>query len=274
MNSNKPAKTLGHRTAALMSCLAAADRTVFTIDDAVKCMDCDRHSAAAILHKASRRGLITPIARGLYNVVPFAAGDFHYSHPLLIVREAVREEEYFFSHATAMELHRMTTQPYFEVYLSVVKRQLSRTLAGTPVHFVTVRPDRFFGREHHWLTKTEKVMVSDVERTVIDGLTRPGYCGGMLDVAKGLWFASPRLDAGRAAEYALHLNVRAVIARLGYLLEFYELGGPDVLRPLRERVTRTVHLLDPQGPKEGRIDSGWGLQLNLSLDELSEQRST
>lgn len=274
MKSTKPTKTLGYRTAALMSCLATAERTVFTIDDAVRCMNCDRHSAAAILHKARQRGLITPIARGLYNLVPFEADDFYYSNPLLIVKESVRDEKFFFSHATAMELHRMTTQPYMEVYLTVMKRQLSRTLAGTPVHFMTVKPDRFFGYEHHWLTKTEQVVVSDVERTVIDGMTRPGYCGGMLDVGKGLWLAAPRLNVGRLIEYALRLNVRAVIARLGYMLEFYGLGAPDVLQPLREQVTKTVHLLDPQGPKEGAIDAGWRLQVNLSLEELSEQRRT
>jgi predicted transcriptional regulator of viral defense system len=44
-----------------------------------------------------------------------------------------------------------------------------------------------FGNTKHWVTKQESVEISDLERTILDGLRHPEYCGGITDVAKGLW---------------------------------------------------------------------------------------
>jgi predicted transcriptional regulator of viral defense system len=38
-----------------------------------------------------------------------------------------------------------------------------------------------------WVTKQESIETSDLERTILDGLRHPEYCGGITDVAKGLW---------------------------------------------------------------------------------------
>jgi predicted transcriptional regulator of viral defense system len=180
----------------------------------------------------------------------------------------------FISHASAMEIHRMVTQPQLVVFASSSKRLRSRTLHGTEFRFVFVRPEQQFGTIKHWVTKQEAVDVSDLERTVIDGLRQPEYCGGVTDVAKGLWMRQSDISVTRLVDYALRLGIGAVIRRLGYLLELYKLAPENELVRLRSELTETYLLLDPMLPKEGTHLRRWRIQLNVTPQELEAVRTT
>src|ERR1035441_7181209 len=97
---------------------------------------------------------------------------------------------------------------------------------GTEFRFVLVQAEHLFGVATHWITKQDAIRISDLERTLIDGLRQPEYCGGITEVAKGLWMRREDLNTSRIVEYALRLGVGSVIRRLGYLLELYRLA-PD-----------------------------------------------
>ncbi|MDP3283910.1 MAG: hypothetical protein Q8M56_05745, partial [Desulfobacterales bacterium] len=60
----------------------------------------------------------------------------------------------------------------------------------------------------------------------------------------------------------------AVIRRLGYLMELFEIGTPKTREPLRERLTETVVRLDPLLPPGGKFLHRWRLQLNVTPEEL------
>ena len=76
------------------------------------------------------------------------------------------------------------------------------------------------------------------------------------------------LNGERLIEYALRLDIGAVVRRLGYLMELYGIGLPKNLESLRDRLTDTYAKLDPLLPSEGKFASKWRLQLNVSPDEL------
>src|ERR1039458_10161033 len=173
-----------------------------------------------------------------------------------------------------MELHRMVTQPQFTVFTSTPKRLRTRTIHGTEFRFAFVPVGRLFGVATHWITKQEAVRTSDLERTPIDGLRQPEYCGGITEVAKGLWMRREDLKTSRIVEYALRLRVGAVIRRLGYLLELYRLAPDSELQRLRSALTVTYSLLDPIMPKEGPRVAKWRLRLNVASAELEAIRST
>ncbi|MGO9268950.1 MAG: type IV toxin-antitoxin system AbiEi family antitoxin domain-containing protein [Terriglobia bacterium] len=71
----------------------------------------------------------------------------------------------------------------------------------------------------HWVTKQETIDISDPERTIIDGLRQPDYCGGVTAVAQGLWMRHRDMQVAKLVDYALRFGIGAVIRRLGYLLE-------------------------------------------------------
>jgi predicted transcriptional regulator of viral defense system len=120
----------------------------------------------------------------------------------------------------------------------------------------------------HWTTKSRKVKVSDLERTVIDGLRQSEYCGGFSEVAKGFWMRRQDMDVKTLVEYALMLDIGAVYRRLGYLLELFESAASDQLELLQKKLTATYVLLDPAMPVEGKFLARWRLRLNVSPDEI------
>ena len=64
------------------------------------------------------------------------------------------------------------------------------------------------------------------------------------------------------------MDVGAVIRRLGYLMELYDIGTPGNWDRLRDKLTDTYANLDPLMPAEGKYLRKWRLRLNVSSDEL------
>jgi predicted transcriptional regulator of viral defense system len=262
--------------ASLLSALYDRAQTTFTLADAVEITGLRPALASSLLHKAGQRGLVSHVKRGVFVLVPpeFGSATEYSGNPYLIARRLADEAPSFISHASAMEIHRMVTQPQFAIFTSSTKRIPNRTLAGTEFRFVLIKPNHFFGTTKHWVTKQESVDISDLERTVIDGLRQPEYCGGITEVAKGLWMRREDMASARLIDYSLRLGVGAVTRRLGYLLELYGIAPEAELAKLRGTLTSTYLPLDPILPREGSHVARWRLQVNISPEELERVRTT
>jgi predicted transcriptional regulator of viral defense system len=273
---HRTAKTVGSRSARLLAGLYDRAQTTFTLAEAQSIAGLAAGSTRSLLHKAIQRGLVARLKPGLFTLVPQELGsETEFSgNPYLAARALVGETPYYLSHATAMELHRMVTQPRLGIFISTSKRMVDRVMHSTEYKFVFIRPEQIFGTVPHWVTKQEQVILSDVERTVIDGLRRPEYCGGITEVAKGLWMRHEDTKVEKLIQYATRLKVGAVIRRLGYLLEIYHLASPAILDQLRSGLTRTYDLLDPRQPASGQYVNRWRLRLNIPADELDSVRRT
>ncbi|MCR4309390.1 MAG: transcriptional regulator [Deltaproteobacteria bacterium] len=232
-------------------------------------------SARNFIAKVVSRGLATRLKPGLFILVPFELGREreYLGNPYLVAREIAGGKEYYLSYASAMDLHGMVTQPRLIVYTSATKPIRPRIILGTEFRFVRCKPRHLFGLIDHWVDKTEKVRVSDLDRTVIDGLKHPEYCGGFSEVARGFWMRRDDFQPKLLVDYALQLGVGAVIRRLGFLLEVCEVQAPDEIARLRSELTATYHLLDPVLPPGGKFFSRWRLRLNVSPDEIRMLRS-
>ncbi len=263
-------KTLGPRAAMLVTALHERNRTLFTIEDVADITGLGEASARSFTRKLVDRGVAARLKPGLFVLVPFELGREreYVGDPLLVARALVGGTGYYLSHGTAMEIHQMVTQPRLVVYVTTPRPIRSRKIGGTEFRFVRCKRRDLFGIEPHWVTKQETVRVSDLERTVIDGLRHPEYCGGLTDVAKGLWIRREGVQVSRLVEYALRLDVSAVIGRLGFLLELYEMVTSQAVRTLQRRLGSAYVLLDPVLPREGKYLRRWRLRLNVSPEEL------
>jgi predicted transcriptional regulator of viral defense system len=182
-------KTAGSRTAQLLTALYENGQTTFTHAEVESITGLPPASARSLIRHAVARGVVSRLQPGLFVLVPPELGretEFA-GNPYIIARHLAAGAEYFISHASAMELHRMLTQPQFVIFTSTTKRLRRRTIHGTEFRFVLVRHEDVSGVTTHWISKQESVKISDIDRTVIDGLHLPAYCGGITEVAKGLW---------------------------------------------------------------------------------------
>jgi predicted transcriptional regulator of viral defense system len=168
-----------------------------------------------------------------------------------------------------MDIHQMLTQPQLVVYATSAQAIRPRVVLGAEFRFVRCKPEHLFGSVEHWVTKTEKVRVSDLERTIVDGLRHSEYCGGFTEVSKGFWMRRDDIDCSRLVDYALRLDVGAVIRRLGFLLETFEIDAPRELERLQGNLTATYAILDPLLPNEGKFMARWRLRLNVDPDEIA-----
>ena len=262
--------------AQLTAALYDRSQNTFTLADVCQITGLSQPSTRSLVRNAVARGLVSRLQPGIFVLVPAELGsatEFS-GNPYLVARELVGEAKYYISHGSAMELHRMVTQPQFVVFTSTPKRIRNRTIHGTEFRFVSLKPEHFFGTTNHWITKQESVSISDIERTIIDGLRQPEYCGGVTEVAKGAWMRRSQLNPQRLIDYALRLRVGAVIRRLGYLLDLYKMAPTGSLLRLRKALTPTYVLLDPVLPSEGPHVAAWRLRVNIPQEELLAIRGT
>jgi predicted transcriptional regulator of viral defense system len=269
-------KTVGRQTAGLLAGLYDRPQSTFTLADAQEITGLSSHLASSLLHKAVRRGLVSRLKPGVFVIIPPELGSAseYAGDPFLTAKRLAGGAPCFISHASAMEIHRMVTQPQLAVFASSSKRLRSRIVQGTQFRFVTVQPEHYFGTMKHWATRQESVEISDLERTVIDGLRQPEYCGGITEVAKGLWMRHEDMQAKNLVDYALRMVTGAVVRRLGYLLELYAIAPESELARLRDALTETYAPLDPMLPEAGTHLRRWRLQLNITPQELESVRAS
>jgi predicted transcriptional regulator of viral defense system len=246
------------------------NKVVFRLEDVQRILGLEEPTIRSLVRKLVNRGVVARLKPGLFILVPFELGREreYMGNPLIVARELAGGKDYFLSHGTAMEIHGMVTQPQLVVHVTTPAQRRPIRIMGTEFRFIVSAKDGFFGLTDHWVTKQEKVRVSDSERTILDGLRLPEYCGGLTELAKGLWIRKPNLKAGRLVDYALMMDVGAVIRRLGYLMELYDIGTPEEHDRLSNRLTDTYANLDPLMPAEGKYLRKWRLRLNVSSDEL------
>ncbi|MGH8325361.1 MAG: type IV toxin-antitoxin system AbiEi family antitoxin domain-containing protein [Steroidobacteraceae bacterium] len=264
-------KTVGPRTARLITKLYDRNQLVFDLNTAAELMETDRVRARSVLHAATRRGLVTRVQRGLYNLVPFELGSAttHLQNRYELAAALMGSRPYFLSHASALDLHHLATQPSFAVYVSTPYHLANRNLAGSELHFVTIPADRMFGVISHDLGERRTVRVSDIERTLIDGLTMPEHCAGIIEVAKAFSMARSRLALDKLLTYAHELRRGSVIRRLGFLLETLGLAPLATLEALRVQLPPGAVALDPALPVKGaRWSRRWGLRVNVTAEEV------
>jgi predicted transcriptional regulator of viral defense system len=269
-HNNSKFKTLGPQAAYLVGMLHERRKPVFSHAEVRDITGLNPKSARNLVAALVNRGVATRLKPGLFSLVPYELGfeREYMGNPYVVARELAGRQEYYISHASAMDIHQMVTQPQLKIFVSVARSIRPRTVLGTEYYFVRCRPDHFFGIEKHWATKTDSVLVSNPERTVVDCLKLPQHCGGLSEVAKGLWIKKHELDLDRLIQYAVEVDVGAVIRRLGFLLETFQIASHSRIVSLQKHLSKSYALLDPVLPDEGRYLARWRLRLNMEPDEL------
>ena len=269
-------KTLGRENSRLFTALASLGRIVFSIEEAQKISGKNYPATQQALLRLTKAGWLVSLGAGKYAIVLPSAGDdaVPAANRLVIARELIGDVPYYISHDSALEIHNMLTRPITTVTISTPRRLKSRTVFNVPYRFITTQPKHMWGYTPVWTSAEDQVQVSDPERTILDGLARPDLCAGVSEVATGLLIRKDDLDWKKLAEYAQRLGSQAVVKRLGYLLDFYNLAPSEILSRLQGQIGPSYALLDPFLPKSGQFLSRWRLQLNIDTETLKGIAST
>jgi predicted transcriptional regulator of viral defense system len=281
MHTNDNLKTLGPLAGRLVTTLYSRNRPIFHFQEAAEILGGGRAPASKVLSQLINNGVVTRLKSGTFRLIPFELGfeREYLGNPYIAARELILsgkgiKEKYYLSYGSAFDLHQIITQPQLIVYVSSPRMMRSRTIQGTEFRFVRCKTEDLFGITEIWIDKNEKVFISDLERTLLDGLKQPTYCGGFSEVAKGFSIKHQAIDPQKLIDYAVKLDVGAVIRRLGYLMELYQIGSRIHWEFLQTKLTSTYQLLDPELPAEGPHIAKWRLRLNIPQEELLTIRGT
>jgi len=223
------------------------------------------------LHHLRNSGWLVSIRRGLYAIssaVPGVTPAHEFEIAAALVSPAA------ISHWSAMHGHGMTDQIPRRVFVLTtsdaapprIRRtrttdgQVGYEIGGVTYQFIQVKPERYFGMEKLWIGES-RIDITDPERTLLDGLARPKYCGDFAEVLHAFESWSGKLRLERIIEYAGKLGT-AVAKRLGWVLETLDVD-PERLQSLADLPIKGYRKLDSSGPSAGPRNRRWMLQENL-----------
>lgn len=217
------------------------------------------------LYHLAKSGWVVRLHNGLYAISPTVPGVTP-AHEFEIAMALA--EPAAISHWSAMHHHGLTEQAPRTVFVLTTagaSTPTSRTkseyrIGDTPYRFIKVLPERFFGTEKIWIGEG-RVTITDLERTLIDGLTMPEYCGDFSEVLHAFEVAIDKINLERIIDYALKLDA-ATAKRLGWVLEKRGMAL-DRLAPLTNVPIKGYRILDPTGPRKGPCNRYWMIQENL-----------
>lgn len=269
-------RSLGDLEARLITSLSSKGRGVFTLSDAQKSTGNSSATTRKLVHDLVQKKWLIRLTGGKYLIVPFEAGEEgeHTENWFVIAKNLIEPKPYYISHYSALDIHEMLTQPALTVYISTPIRRIPKKILGATFRFIYTKPQTLWGLEDSWVTQSQKVKVSDLERTIIDCLDRPDLCGGVSELAKGLWTKRNEIDYQKLVDYALKHDKKSVIKRLGFILETYSFGSKDTLSKLKKELTSSYTLLDPSLPASGKFRSSWKVRANIEPAELIEITKT
>ena len=271
MSEIRPNKTFGPLCARFIEGFLQHGKTFFDFDEAVHAYGKDRQQTTKFLSDLVKRGILARIKSGSFLILQTGTESSQLTNWPIIARELARPEKYYISHYSAMRLHGMTTHGLLDVTVAMVKSQKVREINNITYHFIKYSPKHFWGYSDYWVNKYEKVSVSNIERTLLDGFHRPDLCGGIQEVVKALWVKQHQIDWEKLVDYGYKFQTKAAVKRLGFVLEHLQLGE-KYLASLYDLIAdaKDYILLDPKGPKVGKYQRSWQVRINLNIDELTE----
>lgn len=268
-------KNLSRLETKLLATLSAEGKNIFTLPDAAKILAKDRTRIRQAIYELAEKGWLKYLEKGKYLIVPLEAGlEGSWSEETFVIASLLISP-YAISYWSALNYYGYTEQIPRTVFVETTKRKFKTEteVLGIPYKFVTLKPHKFFGTTTIWFGN-KKVIITDKEKTVVDCLDHPEYCGGIVEAAKGLANAlDDKIDLKKLTQYAKKMNNRAIFKRLGYLSEILELPVADYLRQWRKLISSGYVLLDPLSAKTGKFNSQWNIRVNISKANLTEWRT-
>ncbi len=85
-----------------------------------------------------------------------------------------------------------------------------------------------------------------------------------MDIVRAYW-RSQHADPSRLIDYAQRLRNGALFKRLGFTTELFARPTDEWIASCQLGMTKGVALLDPSGPRRGKIISRWRIRQNVPL---------
>ena len=259
---------LGENELKLLFTLEKEAKRVFSIADAKRILGTSEASVWNVTYRLKKKARIDEIEKGKYLLIPARAGynGLWSEVPFLLVPHLA--DSYYIGFWSALNYYGMTEQSPRTIFVVITKRKRDLEYGPTRFEFVTLSKSRFFGFIEEKAAGGE-FNISSREKTVVDCLLYPRYCGGIDEAVKGIWNSRGELDFEKLLGFSKRIAVNVVMRRLGYILELLHVEGNTSAEIASNRF-KGFMWLDPLGPKKALgYSTKYGLMINRTKEELT-----
>jgi predicted transcriptional regulator of viral defense system len=139
-----------------------------------------------VLSELVKEKRLIRLKRGIYLYVPEGYQENWTTSNFWIGANLV--QPYAISFWSALNQWGLTEQLPNRTYIQTTKSivNYSKNILGSEYQFVRLSPKRFFGNMKIWVAN-HQVNITDQEKTLVDCLAFPAYCGGISEAVKGLY---------------------------------------------------------------------------------------
>lgn len=263
---------IGTKETELIANLSDRRITVFSVAEAAKIMGISRKSASDLVLRLLNKNKLIRIEKAKYLIIPpeaWKTGEYS-EEGIIIASQMV--EPYYLSYWTALSFYGWTEQPSRTIFVATTKIKQPIAIQGIKIKFVRLKKERFFGYSDQWFGN-RKIKVADKEKTIVDSLDQPRYCGEIVEVAKGLWNGRDEFDYEKILDYSLKMENGAIIKRLGYLMDILEIRKSSYREKLRKHLTAGYSALNFGQKKGGFHNKEWKLFVNADPGNLTEWKT-
>lgn len=255
----------------LLSYFNRQNRACFDYAEAFKALPESKEGAVKeLLSDMTKRGLLMRLKKGVYYIIPYEQNsesfmpDWH-----LIAENLVREAYHYIGYYSALQIHNLITQPSLKEQIVVSKQMRPSVIKIKNVSFQFIYHNtcHFFGAKKIWIDGFNKVLCSDLEKTIIDCLFKPNYAGGIVEVARAIYVSQDKIKFDTLYDYTTKFKSQAVIKRLGFLLELLGIKN-NITVKLQRAKTASYVLLDTELPPSGKMISRWSIRQNLETETI------
>jgi predicted transcriptional regulator of viral defense system len=243
------------------------------VSEAAAVWSLDSTRARRLVAYLAERGWLSRVRRDSYTTVPLGATSPKQWREDPWVVAAKTFAPCYLGGWTACEHWGLTEQIFREMIVITARRVRHRReeIQGTRFRVKVVAQARMFGLVDVWRAQSQ-VKVSDPARTIVDLLDDPALGGGMRHVAEVLrnYSEGTIRNDDQLADYAAKIGNRAVLKRLGYLLETLGISSAKLKELCAQRMSAGISLLDPSGKPTCPIITRWGLRVNVQLNSAAE----
>ena len=242
-----------------------------------------------ILRRMRDRGEIQPI-RGLHHIYEVTVP---YARFTPLTEEEILAEVHPYaalSHISALAFHGLTNELPKEIVaiaptgeiagmyppgttaqdwigLDLVSGRRVKEIRGRRVHWVNVKPERYFGIGQYQPSGFI-ILVTTPERTLIDGVQTPQLCGGLDNVLQAWALASDTLNVNFIVQFVDQFDINLLRQRVGFLLETLGISHKALDRWQALAGRGGSSKLLASAPYANEFSERWNLSLNAPIEAL------
>ena len=240
---------------------------IFSLSDVEELLKNENVSAPyarKLLTIMAKRGDLQRLGNGLYAlpVHILSGGSLHaFEIGMKLVNKGA------ISHRSAMFYYGMSDQILNCVYVTSPRvpesnRSTKSTyfINNTYFNIRRIQADHYYGIKRIFMGEIS-FLVTDIEKTLIDGLSEPQLCGGFREVLHAFSHVRDNINPKTLFNY-LKREPIVIGKRVGWILENIS-TLPELQEELEKIPVKVVQKLDPSGLRRGRISKRWMLLENM-----------